>query len=131
MSYHISWTVPDHVVAVTLTGPILASEVQTIADQLFVTVSAAADTQLVHMIVDAREATIQDKLWNYAKLSLKRHPNNGWTIVLGDSRLTGLVIAIFAKVLNSHIQYSESPATALKLICDRDAVVMDMMKAAR
>lgn len=131
MSFHISWPVPDHVVAVTLNGPILAGDVQIVADKLYEAVASAAQTQLVHMIVDARDATIQDKIWNYAKLSLKRHPNNGWTIVLGDSRLTGLVVAIFAKVLNSHIQYSESPETAMKLICERDAAVMDMMKAAR
>jgi hypothetical protein len=131
MSHHISWTVPDHVVAVTLNGPILAADVQIIADQLYEAVSSAAHTQIVHMIVDAREATIQDKIWNYAKLDLKRHPNNGWTIVLGDSRLTGLVVAIFAKVLNSHIHYSESPETAIKLICERDTAVLDMMKAAR
>lgn len=131
MSFHISWPVPHHVVAVTLTGPILAPEVQMVADQLYEAVDSAADTQVVHMIVDAREATIDDKLWNYAKLSLKRHPNNGWTVVVGDSRLTGLVIAIFAKVLNSHIHYSETPETALKLISDRDVAVMDVMKAAR
>jgi hypothetical protein len=78
-------------------------------------------------LVDAREAKIHDKIWNYAKLSLKRHKRCGHVIVIGDSRLSGLIIAIFSKLLSLHIHYSETPDTALKFLQERDEAVAEYL----
>jgi hypothetical protein len=127
MTHYIKWLIPDHVIMATLDGPITADEVQQIADDMYNAIAAASTATLVHTLVDVREATMQDKVWNYAKLNFKRHPNNGWSIVIGDSRLGGLVIAIFSKILNLHIRYSETLETALKTLGEHHVVVAEYL----
>jgi len=124
MTHHISWPVPGHVLTVTLVDIIMAEEVQKIAKEMYTAIDTES-TASAHLLVDAREAKIHDKLWNYAKLSLKRHKRCGHVIVIGDSRLSGLIIAIFSKVLNLHIHYSETPEIALKFLQERDESVAE------
>lgn len=121
MSHTMTWPVPSHVMSVTLVDLIMADEVQTIAKAMYAAIETESTS--VHLLIDAREAKIQDKIWNYAKLNLKRHKRCGHVIVIGDSRLSGLIIAIFSKLLNAHIHYSESIDTALKFLQERDEAV--------
>lgn len=126
MTHHISWPVPGHVLTVTLIDTIMADEVQGIARALYQIIETE-ETSTVHLLVDAREAKIHDKLWNYAKLSMKRHQRAGHVIVIGDSRLSGLIIAIFSKLLTIHIHYSETSDAALKFLQERDAAVAEYL----
>jgi hypothetical protein len=128
MTHYIKWLIPDHVIMATLDGPITADEVQQIADEMYNTIATASTATLVHTLVDVRDATMQDKVWSYAKLNFKRHPTNGWSIVIGDSRLAGLVVAIFSKILNLHIRYSETLETALKVLGEHHVVVAEYLE---
>ena len=128
MTHDVKWLIPDHVIMATLIGPITADEVQLIADEMYEAIVAASTATLVHTLIDAREAAMQDKVWNYAKINFRRHPNHGWSIVVGDSRLGGLVIAIFSKILNQHIRYSETPEAALKILGEHHTVVADYLE---
>jgi hypothetical protein len=126
MTHQLSWPVPGHVLTVTLVDTIMADEVQEIASALYQIIETESPST-IHLLIDAREAKIQDKLWNYAKLNLKRHKRCGHVIVIGDSRLSGLIIAIFSKLLNSHIHYSETSDAALKFLQERDAAVAEYL----
>jgi hypothetical protein len=79
MTHYVKWLIPDHVIMATLDGPITADEVQQIADEMYNTIATASTATLVHTLVDVRDATMQDKVWSYAKLTFKRHPTNGWS----------------------------------------------------
>ena len=70
---------------------------------------------------------LQKQLWHYTKLDLKRHVNNGWTVIVGDSRLLGLVLAIFSKMLNVHLRYCETPEGALKLLAEHHTLVAEQI----
>jgi hypothetical protein len=129
MPHTISWRIPDHVIVATLTEGITADEVQQIADQMYDEIAAAASESPVHTLVDVRECGMQDKVWNYAKLNFRRHPNSGWSIVIGDSRLGGLVIAIFSKILNQHIRYSESLESSMKILSDHHVEIADRLNS--
>jgi hypothetical protein len=127
MAHQITWLIPEHVILATLEGPISADEVQLIADQMYEDIATMPTPSIVHTLIDVREASIQDKMWNYAKLTFRRHPTAGWSIVIGDSRIAGLVIAIFSKILNLHIRYSDTPEAALKTLSEHHAVVAEYL----
>ena len=92
-------------------------------------IDAVPSQAMIHLCIDVREASMQDKVWMYASLKLRRHVRTGWSIVIGDSRLGGLLIAIFSKVINLHIQYSDTPEAAMKILVERDLVVADYLKS--
>lgn len=128
MTHEVTWLVPDSVVMATLKGAITADEVQMIADKMYKEIDSVTTEALVHLLIDVRECTLSEKVWEYAKLNLRRHPHYGWAIVIGDSRLGGLVIAIFSKLVNSHIRYSETLESALKFLSERDLTVDEYLK---
>ena len=127
MAHQIAWLIPNHVILTTLNGPIVAAEVQIVADKMYDIMAATPTPALIHTLIDVREATIHDKIWTYSRLNFRRHPNNGWSIVIGDSRLGGLVIAILSKALNQHIRYCESLNDALKILSERNTAVADYL----
>lgn len=129
MTYQLSWLIPNHVLMVSLYGAIAANEVQLVADQMYDMIDALPMGTPVHLIVNIRECHLQEKIWNYARLNLRRHPNNGWSIIVGDSRLFGLVVAIISKILNLHIRYSETPESALKILAEYHAPVAEHLKS--
>lgn len=127
MAHQLTWLVPDHVLLATLHGPIAADEVQIIADEIYNAIAALGEHLPIHTLIDVRESTIQDKVWNYAKLNFRRHDPAGWSIVIGDSRLAGLVIAIFSKILNLPIRYSDTTESALKSLSEHHLAIADYL----
>lgn len=127
MPHDITWIIPDYVIIATLKDAISADEVQTIADEIYEAVALVPQMSVVHILIDMRECTIQDKIWNYAKLNFRRNANNGWAIIIGDSRVGGLIIAIFSKALNLRIRYSDTPAAALQLLSEHFSIVADYL----
>jgi hypothetical protein len=113
---------------VTLVGGIMADEVQVLADDMWTAIQAVPESPMVHILIDAREAAIADKIWNYGKLRLRRHTRVYLVIVIGDSRLSGLIIAIFSKLINLPIHYRESVDDALRIISGRDGIVAEYLK---
>jgi hypothetical protein len=126
MAHQITWPIPDHVVMVELVGGIMADEVQVVTDKLYASI-ASAPCERVHLIIDAHEATIADKIWNYSKLRLPHHAKLHLVIVMSDSRLSGLIIAIFSKLVNSRIHYRESVEDCLKTISGVDLAVAEYL----
>jgi hypothetical protein len=125
MTNHIEWLIPDYVLSATVVGPISAVEVQQVANTLIDEINTAPTSHLVHLMVDVRECILAEKAWSYSKLQLHRHTNTGWVLVIGDSRMGGLVIAIFSKILQMQIHYSPSPEAALNFIAQRDPAVAE------
>lgn len=125
MAYEMTWVVPNTVLLATLHGPIPAEEVQIISDDMYREMESVTARSAIHLLIDVRGCTIQDKVWMYAKLDFKRHPKIGLSIVIGDSRIGGMVIAIFSKILNIQIRYSPTPEAALKVLQERDVTVAE------
>lgn len=128
MPHETTWLIPDRVIMAAVSEAVTADEVQIVADKLYEMMDAPTSNAAIHILVDVRAATMADKVWNYALLKLRRHKRIGWAIVIGDSRLGGLVIAIFSKLLNLHIHYSETPEAALTILRERDEVVAEFLK---
>jgi hypothetical protein len=124
MSYQITWSIPHRVVMLTQFGPVSAQEAELAAQQVYEAMDSEP-TAPIHFLVDARNASMSDKLWNYAQLKFKRHTRSGFIIVIGDSRLIGLFIALISKTLNLHIHYQSTPDAALQFLQERDAMVAE------
>jgi hypothetical protein len=126
MTHQISWPVPDHVVMVKVSGGVNAQEAQSIADEVYTMIDSVA-APMINFLIHSSEASIDDKLWNYGKLKLQRHPKVNLVIVIGDSRIYGLIVAIITKMLSIHIQYSDSVDAALKIISGLDLAVAEYL----
>lgn len=122
MPHQISWPVPDHVIMVEMSGGVNAQEAQAVADEIHALVEASS-SPMINFLIHSEGAAIDDKIWNYGKLKLKRHPRVNLVIVIGDSRIYGLILAVITKIVNIHIQYSDSAEAALKIIGGFDPVV--------
>jgi hypothetical protein len=124
MPYEISWPVPRHVLMMRQLGPILASDVNKIGQAMYEAIDTAG-SEAIHVLVDVREARMSDKVWNYTQSKPPRHARTGVVIIVGDSRLTGLVVAIFSKILNIQIHYNTTLDGALKFLQERDTAVAE------
>jgi hypothetical protein len=124
MPYEISWTVPGHVLTLKQFGPVPASDVEVMGQTMYDIIEAEPHTP-IHVLVDVRESSMSDKVWNYTQTKPPRHPRTGVVIIVGDSRLTGLVVAIFSKLLNIQIHYNTTLDSAMKFLQERDTAVAE------
>jgi len=124
MNYQITWPVPHRVIMLTQVDSVSAADVEFAARKVYEAIDAEPSAP-IHFLVDARQGHMSDKLWNYTRIKIKRHVRSGFIIMIGDLRLTGLLIAIFSKMLNLQIHYQPTPEAALKFLQERDAMVAD------
>lgn len=124
MPHEISWTVPGHVLTLKQFGPVPASEVDVVGQAMYDMIEAEANTP-IHVVVDVRESSMSDKVWDYTQSRPPRHARTGVVIIVGDSRLTGLLVAIFSKLLNIQIHYNTTMEGAMKFLQDRDTAVAE------
>lgn len=123
MAHRINWHTKDHLVQITLEGAISAAEVQTIADEAYALYMDTPGDWRIHMIIDMRHASMADKVFAYARLSLQASERSGWTIMVGDAKLVGLICSIYTKVTGATFHFASSIVDGVNFLAERDVAI--------
>lgn len=84
---------------------------------------------LVHIIIDSTRASIAGSVRDYASLSFKKSPNTGWVIILGNDRIGGLLLSIFARLVNASFIYRHTVDEAVEFLASRDFTIKTFVEA--
>ncbi len=121
MAYEIIWQIPECMIYTRLEGKILPAEVGRIALESYDLI--ASSPHLVHMVVDATNGSISGSIRDYASLTFKRASNTGWSIIIGNDRIGGLLLSLFARAVGVSFVYKSSLEEALEFLAERDLQV--------
>ncbi|MBZ0279110.1 MAG: hypothetical protein K8L97_00135 [Anaerolineae bacterium] len=127
MPYQIAWHVPECLIYVRLDGKIFPSEVNEIA--LTAHDMIASIPHLVHLIIDSSEGGMGGSIREYASLSFKRASNTGWIVILGNDRIGGLLLSIFARIVGVSFVYKNTLEETIEFLAERDFNIKDYVEA--
>ncbi len=118
MAYEIYWQVPEKVVCATLSGSVTPEDARQVGNAIYDAIEHI--DSLVHIIMDLRQASIAANPLKYGSNDYQYAPNTGVVIVIGNSKVFGLLVSIFTRSLSRPLVYRDSIDAALAYISERD-----------
>ena len=128
MTHTIQWVIPEKLIYVKLSGSITAAEVQDIANEMYAEFVAKKTPELVYQIIDASEASMANRIFEYARIKMERHSTVAWTVVIADMKLLGLFISIVSSIIPVHNKFVLTLEEAVKFIYQRDVSIASSHK---
>ncbi len=126
MAHHISWHTEHHLLHIKLEGAITAAEVQTVADEARAIYQDVPGDWRIHMMIDMQKASMAEKAFAYARVSMQASERSGWTIMVGDAKLVGLICSIYTKLTGATFHFAASPAEGIQFLAERDDAIQSV-----
>lgn len=123
MTHAMEWIIPEKLIYVKLEGSVTAAEVQDIANEMYAEFVAKKTPELVYQIIDASEASLANRIFEYARIKMERHSTVAWTVVIADMKLLGLFISIVSSIIPVHNKFVSTLEQAVDFIYQRDTSI--------
>lgn len=129
MPHTLTTLVEGRLVYTELTGTISVAEVQQVSDKLLTILDALAGKHPVHVIINTVDVSISESIFRYTRIRTRKHPQSGWVIIVGESRLIGMFLGLYQKITQNTLVYCATPARALELLTPRDMAIANAIEA--
>ncbi len=126
MPYQIEWLVPQRVISITFDKILTSAELASYDEDICQLLDTGAPQQ-IHLITNLEHLSQFPTLKQAQQLKFVKHPNLGWSIIVGNkSTLLRAIITLVTTLFGNRLQWCNNHEQAIAFLQRIDKTLSDL-----